>query len=152
VACQALWIVGGVLADDILVGIVACNATDARVRAVEAFAIRQTVGLEADGQLAAPVIADYGLPGAMTLAAKIRDVLRRPFSEIGWSGIEIAVERIAEVGGCASMAMLAGHAGPQGFVSHFSVRNRVAGVATETDFGFAEFDLASDRLFEIAGF
>ena len=128
------------------------NAADSGIRAVKALTVGETVGLEADGQLAAPVISHNRLPGAMTLAAKIRDVLRRPFSEIGWSGIEIAVERIAEVGGCASMAMLAGHAGPQGFVSHFSVRNRVAGVATETDFGFAEFDLASDRLFEIAGF
>ena len=70
-ARQAFGIVGGVLADDIHVRIVAGDATDAWICAVEALAVGETVGLETNGQLAAPVIAYHRFPGAMTLAAKI---------------------------------------------------------------------------------
>src|SRR6266567_8139436 len=88
----------------------------------------------------------------MTLAAKIRDVLRRQLAKLRGRGVEISIERIGEVGRCASVTMLACHSGPQGIVSHLAVRDRVAGVTSETDFGFAEFDLASDRFFEVARF
>jgi len=52
--------------------------------------------------------------------------------------------------GRAGMAVLAGHSGPQSFKRHFSVRNRVAGVATETDFGFGHADFAANCLFQTA--
>lgn len=70
-ARQALGVVGRILADDIHVRIVAGDATDAWICPVKALAIGQAVGLEANSQLAAPVIAHHCLPGAMTLAAKI---------------------------------------------------------------------------------
>ncbi len=50
------------------------------------------------------------------------------------------------MGGCSSVTMLAGHARAQGFVSHFAIRNSVAGMATETNLGFAELNFASNRL------
>ena len=50
------------------------------------------------------------------------------------------------------MTMLAGHSGAQRFESHFSVCYRIAGVTTETDLGFGDTDLASDRFFEVAWF
>jgi hypothetical protein len=92
VAGQALGIVGGILANDVLVRIVASDATDAGVCAVEAPAVGQTVRLEAHGQFAPPVVPYHRFPGAMTLAAKVRDVFRRPLAQIGRSGIEIAVD------------------------------------------------------------
>lgn len=150
--CQAIAIVGRILADDVLVRIVASDATDARIGAVEALAVGQTIRLKANRQFAAPVIPHHRFPGAVTLAAEIRDLFRRSLAEIGRSGIEIAVERIGEMRGCPGMTMLAGHAGAQGFESHFSVRHRASGVTTEADFRFAEFDLASDCFFETARF
>lgn len=113
------------------------NAADSGIRAVKALTVGETVGLEADGQLAAPVISHNRLPGAMTLAAEIRDIFRRPLAEVRGSGVEIAVERVAEVDGRASVTMLAGHARPERVVSHLTVCNRVAGVTAETHFGFA---------------
>src|SRR5580700_1922611 len=132
--------------------IMAGDAADARIGAVEAFAVGQTVGLEADGQLAAPVVPDNRFPGAMTLAAEIRDVFRRPLAEIGRSGGKIAVSSIDEVSTGAGMTMLAGHSGAQRVVGHFAVRDCVAGVTAETDFGLAQFDLASNGFFEVLRF
>jgi len=62
VAGQTFDIVGGILADDIQVRIVTGDATDAGIGAVEALAVGKTVRLEANGQLAAPVIPYNGLP------------------------------------------------------------------------------------------
>ena len=71
VAGQALPIVGGILAEDINMRIVAGNATDAGIRAIEALAVGEAVGLKADRQFAAPVIANHRLPGAMALPAEV---------------------------------------------------------------------------------
>lgn len=133
-------------------GIMAGDATYARIRAVKAPAVRQAIGLEAHGEFAAPVIPNRRLPGAMTLAAKIRNVFGSLFSEIRGSGIENTVERIAQVRGGTGMTMFAGHPGPQRLVSHLAVRDCVAGVTAEADFGFREFDLAPDCLFQILRF
>jgi hypothetical protein len=61
-ACQALGVVSGILADYILVRIVTCDATDTRVRAVEAPAVGYAIRLEPDGEVAPPVVANHGLP------------------------------------------------------------------------------------------
>ena len=133
-------------------GVVAGDATDARVRAVEAPAVCQAVRLEAHSEFAAPVIPDRRLPRSMTLAAKVRDIFGRLFSEIRGSGVENTVERIAQVRGGASVTVLAGDSGPQRVICHLAIRNRVAGMTPEADFGFRQFDLASDGLFKILGF
>ena len=49
------------------------------------------------------------------------------------------------------MTVLAGHTRPQGLVGHLAIRYRVAGVAAEAHLGFAQLDLSTDGLFEIAG-
>ena len=145
-------IIGSVLANDILVRVVTSNATDARIGAVEALTVGQTVGLKANGQLTAPMIPNHRLPRAMALTAKIRDVFRRPLPQIRGSRFEIAIERIAEMNGSAGMTMFARNPRPQRFVSHLAVCDRVAGMTTETHFGFAEFDRASDCFVEVARF
>ena len=68
----ALRIVKRILANNIHVGIMAGDATDSWVRAVEALAIGQTIGLKSNSEFAAPVISNHGLPTAMTLAAEVR--------------------------------------------------------------------------------
>ena len=111
-AGQAQRIIGRILADEILMGIVAGDTADARVRAVKASAVRQTIRLEAHGEFAAPVIPNRCLPAAMTLAAKIRDVFGSLFSEIRGGGIENTIESIAQVRGGPGMTMFAGYPGP----------------------------------------
>jgi len=74
VASQALGIVGSFLADNIHVGIMAGYTADTGICTVEALTVGEPVGLESHGQLATPVISNYCLPAAMTLAAKIRNI------------------------------------------------------------------------------
>ena len=70
-------IVSGIFADDVLVRIVAGHTTDARVGAVEALAVGQAIGLEANVNLAVKVTSDDAFPGAMALAAKVGEIFRR---------------------------------------------------------------------------
>jgi hypothetical protein len=68
---QTLGIVRRILADDILVRIVARQTADARIGSVEALAVSQAVRLEADVDLTLEVTSQDRLPGTMTLTAKV---------------------------------------------------------------------------------
>jgi hypothetical protein len=72
VAGQTFRVVRGILADKILMRVVASQTTDPRIGSVEASAIRQAVGLEADVDLAVKVAPHNAFPRAMALTAKIR--------------------------------------------------------------------------------
>ena len=56
-------------------GVMAGDATDARVIADEALAERHAVGLETDEGRAVPAIAHHGVEGAMALSAEVGDLL-----------------------------------------------------------------------------
>src|ERR1041385_4308915 len=71
VAGQTFRIIRFRLADDILMRIMTRDATDSRIRSVEAFAVRQPVGLEPDIDLATPFTPYHHLPAAVALPAKI---------------------------------------------------------------------------------
>ena len=73
-ARQAFGIVGAVVSHQVLVGIVAGDATDARVGTVEALAVGESKGLETHIHFAAPRAAHDRFPATVTLPAKIRDV------------------------------------------------------------------------------
>src|SRR5947209_3513203 len=117
-ACQTLPIIGGILANDILVRIVASDAADAGVGAIEALAVGESVRLEANGEFASPVIPNHRLPRAMALAAEVGDVLGGPFAQIGWRRSEIVIERIAQVGCGSHVTVLAGYAWAQALICH----------------------------------
>jgi hypothetical protein len=72
-AGEAFGVVRGIVADEVFVRIVTSDAADARVSAVEAAAISKAIGLKADIRQAAPTVADYRFPGAVTLSAEIRE-------------------------------------------------------------------------------
>ena len=76
VAGQTFCIVSRIFADNVLMGIVASHATDARVGTVEAFAVRQAVRLKADIDLTVKVTPYDSFPGAMTLTTEVRYILR----------------------------------------------------------------------------
>ena len=80
-------------------GIVTGNTADSRVRAVETLAVRQTIRCETHIHFPPPVISDHCLPGAMTMAAKVRDILGGELAQTRRSGIELPVERVQQVGG-----------------------------------------------------
>lgn len=67
--------------DDILMRIVAGDAADARVGAIETFAVGQAVGLETNVGLAFPMGAYDGFPASMTLTAEVRDVFGLKLAE-----------------------------------------------------------------------
>ena len=68
---QAFAVVETVVADEVLVRIVAGKAGDARIVAVETAAVGKAIGLEADAGQATPSIADHGFPRAVALSAEI---------------------------------------------------------------------------------
>lgn len=148
VASQALAVVSRIVADNIDVRIMAGNATDPRIGPVEALAVGEPVGLEANSDLAAPMISHHGFPRSMTLPAEIRNFLGRLLAQIGRRGIEITIDGIDQVRGCAGVAMFTSDSGPQGLKRHLSVGDGVGGVAAEADLGFRHADLAANRLLE----
>lgn len=88
VAGYALGIVEGRTADHIPVRVVAGHTTDAWIRSIEAFAIGQPVGLEADVRRTPPVASDHRLPCSMALAAKAGEVLGGRGAQVGRKSVE----------------------------------------------------------------
>lgn len=79
---QTLSIIGSLVRREVLMRVVARNAADSRVGAIETFAARQPIRLKTDIDFAAPVAPDDRFPGAVTLAAKIRYVFGGQFFQI----------------------------------------------------------------------
>lgn len=75
VARKAFCIVKGQIVIRGLVRIMAGDTTDPRIAADEAAAVFQAVGLEANEGGAMPFVTHHGVPGAMTLAAEVGDLL-----------------------------------------------------------------------------
>ena len=114
VAGEALFVVPDETGDERLVGIVAGDAADAGVGAVEALAELEAVGLEADIDDAAPAMADDGAEGAMTLAAEAGHLFGGESAEIG------RIDGVAAEGGVfgvAESALMAAGAGYSGMKS-----------------------------------
>ncbi len=104
-------IVGRRIAYQLLVRIVAGDAADPGVGAVEAFAIGETVGLEANIGLAMPVAAHHCLPTAMALSAEIRQVFGGQAAELLRHGAHVAFDHAGEMGAGADVAVFAGDTG-----------------------------------------
>lgn len=69
--CQALSVViRGIIANQVAMRIMTCSTTDTRIGAIEAFAIRQAIGLKTDVQFAPSPRPDDRFPRTMTAAAK----------------------------------------------------------------------------------
>src|SRR5579883_1871118 len=92
-----------------LVRIMARDATNAGIGAIEAFAVCQTIRLETHVRWASPPSSHHQFPRSMTLAAESRDVFRRQASQPRRSCIEISSCGGGQVSACANVAMLTGH-------------------------------------------
>src|SRR5277367_6385652 len=88
--------------------IVAGDAADSGIGAVEALAIGQPIRLEAHVGLASPVAAYDRLPGAMAFSAEIRQVLGREASQLRRHCTQIAFEHAGIMRARADVAMFAG--------------------------------------------
>jgi len=71
-ARQTLYVVSSRISDQVLMGIVAGDTTDARISSAEAFAVGQPVWLEAHAEFTTPRAPNDRLPSAMALPAEIR--------------------------------------------------------------------------------
>lgn len=85
---QAILVITGIVAYQILVWIMASGAADAGISSVEALAVGQTVGLETNVGYASDAISDHCFPGAVALPAKIGDFLGRELIQTARSRIE----------------------------------------------------------------
>src|SRR5579863_6606423 len=91
VAGQAFRIVRLIVSNNLLMRVVAGEATHPLVHAVEATAIGQPIRLKPHVHWAAPSVPNDRLPGAMALAAKIRQILGREPLQLRRYRIELAV-------------------------------------------------------------
>ena len=108
-AGQTFNVVGGVVAYQGLMRIVARNTADTRIGSVKALAISQTIGLEANVDDTAGMISYHRFPGAMTLAAEVRDLLRGQLLQIRRRRIIDPPDRIQQVRARSRVAVLAGN-------------------------------------------
>jgi hypothetical protein len=130
------------LLDDVLMRVVAGEATDAGICAVETLAVGQSVGCEANIGGTDPVISDYRRPAAMTLAAKIGNIFRRHFAQAGRGRIEAAMKSVEQVRAGSNVAMFAAHPRLHAVQVQLAVFYGVSRMASET--------IAERRLIELA--
>lgn len=71
---QAFRVIGLFIPDQILVRVMTGDAADARIGAVEALAVGQTVRLKADVDWTPPIASHNRFPRAMATPAEVRDV------------------------------------------------------------------------------
>ena len=88
--------------------VMAGKATDARIGAVEALAIRQPERLEAHIDRTAPIAAHNRFPRAMALSAEVRNIFRGELLQIRRCCFKgLPLNRRQHVGICSAMAVLA---------------------------------------------
>src|SRR5271156_3800413 len=90
------------------------DAADARIGPVEALAVHQAIGLEADVGLASPVVPHNRLPTAVALAAEVRNVCGGQFSQAWRDGAHVALHDASQVGAGAGVAVFAGESRLEG--------------------------------------
>lgn len=84
---ETLFVVRYGLSDKVLMWIMTGDATDARIRAAEAFAVCESIRLKANVNFPSPMTADDHFPTAMALPAKIRDIFRRESLQVWRCGL-----------------------------------------------------------------
>lgn len=116
------------------VWIVASHAADTGIGTIEAFAVSQPVRSEADIHLTEPQMGDYRRPGAVALAAEVREVLGRHGTQVRRNGTELGLHGVRHMRGGTRVAMLAGDARLERGEVEFAIDHGAGRVATETAF------------------
>lgn len=145
---QAFRVVVAEIAIGRLMRVMTCKATDARIIAYEAFAVAKAVRLEADKCRTLPVVAHDQIPGAMTLTAEVRNLVRIHALQRPGIRSEVAQRRIRHVLQRAFMTALAGDARSQLIQREFFAGNRIRRVAVEAVPSLPERQFPSHRLSE----
>lgn len=143
VAGEAFGIVRSVVSDEIFVRIVAGDAADTRVSAVEATTIGEAIGLKADIRQATPTIAHNGFPGAVTLAAEVGERFGSHVPQARRSSAEIGDGRIGRVVERALVTMRTGDARMDGVEGEFVRSHGIAGMAAEAELRIHGGELAA---------
>lgn len=74
VAGQAVVVVRFIIMDNLLMRVVARDATDSWIGAIETLTVGEAVGLKAHVNFAVPIVAQHGFPCAVTLTAEAGDI------------------------------------------------------------------------------
>src|SRR5450755_2224451 len=108
-------------------------AANAGVCPVEALAVGQSIRLKAHIDFTSPSASHNRFPGSVTLAAKVRGIFSREFSQIWGSGVVcFPLERSRKVGKRSDMTVLAGHAWRKRLEMQLAHRYCARRVAAET--------------------
>ena len=147
--CQALHVVGVVLSDKILMRVMAGYAANAGISPVKALAVGQSIRLEAHIDFTSPAASHNRFPGSVTLAAKVRGIFRREFSQIWRSGVGcFTLEGCRKVGERSVMTVLAGDAWLKRLEVQLPLRYRTRLVAAETVLRLTFPELSSHSFFQ----
>ena len=132
---QAFRIVGSRSPYDIVMRVVACDATHPPIPSVVALTVGHPVWLKADINLSAQAVPHDALPGTMALAAEIRDLLRGKQAKLLRSRICFSLRDRLQMTLRAEVAALALDAWDEAFELEAIAGHGVCGVALEARLG-----------------
>ncbi len=130
--------------------VVAGDATDTRIGAVEALTVGHAIRLEANVDFTSPAAAHNRFPGSMALSAKVRDIFSGKLPQVrGRRLVCLILKRAHQMSTRPGVTVLAGNAGFQVGELQLPHGHGARGVAAKTVLRLTSPQFPSDRFIQI---